>query len=422
MIEAEVISLGHSGDGVIMHEGGRKYVAYAAPGDRLQLALGDQETDRARIIQVLQPGRDRATPDCIHFGDCGGCALQHLTGRFVAQWKRQQIVNVLAQRGLRDVLVRPVLTMPPGTRRRAAFTARRTARGVEIGFNRSRSRQIVAIKACAVLDPAITRALPELSVMLMPVLQPGKTARLLVTQTREGLDADISPETGRPEEPDLGLRNHLAQAAERLDLARLSWRGEVVLTRRQPRVYPGEIAVSLPPAAFLQASAEGEAALTACVTEAIGEKLMMARGARLLDLFAGCGAFTFPVARYAKVMAVEGDKAMAAAIRDAGDHAQRIKPVEVQQRDLMKRPFRPEELSAFDAVVFDPPRAGASRQAEMLASSEICRVVSVSCNPATFARDARILTDGGLHLQWVQPVDQFRWSAEIELVALFARR
>lgn len=422
MIEAEVIALGHSGDGVVLHEGGRKYAAYAAPGDRLLLKLSDSDKDRAEIIRVIQPGKDRVTPLCGHFGDCGGCALQHLKDDFVAEWKRQQVIHALAQRGLHGVDVRPTLTMPPGTRRRAAFTAHRGPEGIELGFNRSRSGQIVTVKACTLLDPAILRTLPGLAAMLAPILQQGQKARMLVTQTQAGLDADISPETGRKEAPDLRLRAHLAQAAERLDLARVSWRGEALLTRRQPKVYPGGVTVSLPPAAFLQASPEGEAALTASVSEAIGEKSLTAKGAHILDLFAGCGTFSFPLARYAKVTAVEGDKAMAAAIRHGADHAQGIKPVQVEHRDLSRRPFRPDELPAFDAVVFDPPHAGAGRQAEMLAASDIRRAVAVSCNPATFARDARTLADGGLQPQWVQPVDQFRWSAEIELVALFARR
>ena len=421
MIEAEVIALGHSGDGVVMHEGGRKYVAFAAPGDRLQLKLSDREKDRAGIIQVLHPGRDRAVPVCGHFGVCGGCALQHLTEDFVAEWKRRQIVNVLAQRGLHGIEVRPTLTMPPATRRRAAFTARHGDAGIEIGFHQPRSGQAVALRECAVLDPAIVQAVPGLGALTGPALPRGGKARLLVTLTMAGIDVDISPETGRGREPDLRLRAHLAQAAEGLDLARLSWRGEAVLTRRQPMVYPGGVGVPLPPAAFLQASPEGEAALTALVIEAAGLQTLTRKGAHILDLFAGCGAFSFPLARYAKVTAVEGDAAMAAAIRHGADHAQGIKPVGVQHRDLARRPFRPDELPAFHAVVFDPPRTGAHGQAEMLAASEIRRAIAVSCGPAAFARDARILADGGFHLRWVQPVDQFRWSAEIELVALFAR-
>ncbi|CAM9545958.1 unnamed protein product, partial [Phaeothamnion confervicola] len=421
IIEAEVTQLGHSGDGVVEVDGRKYFVAYAAPGDRLQIKFNPGDKDRAAIVQILKPGDARVTAPCRHFTECGGCALQHLSDLFVADWKREQIIDALAHRGLHDVTVRPTQTMPPASRRRAAFTAEHGADGIQIGFHARMSKRLVPVSECTVLDKNIVQALPGLEKMLAPLLRHGQSVRLLVTQTGTGLDVDVQFGSGQKAEPNLRLRTLLAASADRLDLARLSWNGVILLERRKPQIVMGGTPVSPPPGAFLQASSQGEAALIALVLEALGTKTLGTKGARILDLFAGCGTFTFPVASHARVHAVEGDRAMTEAIRQAANQRQGLKQIEASHRDLQRGPLSIEELKPYAAVIFDPPKAGARAQADQIAASQIHKVIAVSCAPATFARDARSLVDGGFLLRWVAPADQFRWSAEVELVALFER-
>lgn len=422
IIEAEVTQLGHSGDGVVEVDGRKYFVAFAAPGDRLQIKFNPGDKDRAAIVQILKPGAVRVTAPCQHFTQCGGCALQHLSDPFVADWKRQLIVDALAHRGLHDVVVRPTQTMPPASRRRAAFTAEHGADGIQVGFHARMSKRLVHVSECTVLDINIVQALPGLKQMLAPLLRAGQSARLLVTQTATGLDVDVQIGSGQKAEPNLRLRTLLAASADRLDLARLSWNGVILLERRKPEILLATTPVRPPPGAFLQASSQGEAALIALVLEALGTKTLGAKGARILDLFAGCGTFTFPVAQRARVHAVEGDRAMTEAIRQAANQRQGLKQIEASHRDLQRGPLSVDELAPYAAVIFDPPKAGARAQAEQIAASQVRKVIAVSCAPASFARDARSLADGGFRLRWAAPVDQFRWSAEVELVALFERQ
>ncbi len=421
IVEAEIVALGHSGDGVVEIDGRKYFVPFAAPGDRLQIKFDEGDKDRASIAQILHPGDARVTAPCPHFSVCGGCALQHLSDAFVADWKRQQIIDALAHRGLHDVMVRPTQTMPPASRRRAAFTAEHGADGIQIGFHARMSKRLVPVSECTVLDKRIVQALPGLTKMLAPLLRAGQSARLVVTQTATGLDVDVQIGSGKKSEPNLRLRTLLATSADQIDLARLSWNGVILLERRKPQIIMGGTQVSPPPGAFLQASSEGEAALIALVLEGLGEKTLGAKGVRILDLFAGCGTFTFPVAPHARVHAVEGDRAMTDAIRLAANRMQGLKQIEASHRDLQRGPLSVEELQPYAAVIFDPPKAGARAQADQIAASGVQKVIAVSCAPATFARDAKTLVDAGFHLRWVAPVDQFRWSAEVELVALFER-
>ncbi len=420
-VETSVIGLGHSGDGVVEVDGRKYFVPFAAPGDRLHIKFSHGDKDRAGIVQILKPGDARVTAPCRHFTQCGGCALQHLSDPFVADWKRQQIIDALAHRGLHDAPVRPTVTMPPASRRRAAFTAEYGAGGIQIGFHGRMSKRLVPISECTLLDKRIVQALPGLAQMLAPLLRAGQSARLLVTQTATGLDVDVQIGSDKKSEPNLRLRTLLAASADRLDLARLSWNGVILLERRKPQIIMGGTPVCPPPGAFLQASSEGEAALIALVLEALGAKTLGAKGARILDLFAGCGTFTFPVAPHARVHAVEGDRAMTEAIRQAANRMQGLKQIEASHRDLQRGPLSVDELAPYAAVIFDPPKAGARAQAEQIAASQVRKVIAVSCAPATFARDAKTLADAGFLLRWVAPVDQFRWSAEVELVALFER-
>lgn len=408
-VVATITSIGADGDGLAEINGKRIFVPFSAPGDALRVNIYGE---RGEILEILEPGPDRAAAPCKHFGECGGCALQHLSDGYVAGWKRQQVAALLKRQNI-ETDVRPTQTCPTATRRRASFAVERNGRTVHFGFRPRLSHRVVSLQECYVLDPVILRALPGIAALASPFIGAKTQARISVTLSDTGLDVNI--DTGKS--PQLTLADHtrFAKAADALDLARLSFNLEPMAVRRAPVVHFAGQPVAIPPGAFLQASNQGQAALTALVLEALGEG-----GGKLLDLFAGCGGFSFPAAQKYQVHAIEGDAAMAAALAAAANRAGAGR-VAVTHRDLFQRPLMASELARQAAVIFNPPQAGAPAQAAQIASSRVKRVIGVSCDPATFARDARILTDGGYVLQWVAPVDQFRWSARIELVGLFSR-
>ncbi|MGB5948896.1 MAG: class I SAM-dependent RNA methyltransferase, partial [Parvibaculum sp.] len=408
--EAEVVigALGHLGDGIAETPDGTLFVPFALPGERVRVRnIGE---GRAELLGVLTAAPERALPACRHFGACGGCALQHIETSAYRDWKREQVAAALAARGL-EIEVDPLIPAEPRSRRRATLAATRTKKGVTIGYYGRASHTIVAIAECPLVVPEIERALEGLADLVEPGLSRKGRAALAVTATETGLDVAVSG----GKEIDGPLRAELARRATAIDLARLAWNGELIAERRAPQVTLSGLRVSPPPGAFLQATAEGEAALVRLVLEAVGGSK------RVADLFAGCGTFTAALARRAAVLAVEGEKPQLAAL-DRALRAQGpalgLKPVELLTRDLFRRPMLPSDLEKIDAVVFDPPRAGAAAQAEMLARSSVPLILAVSCNPATFARDARLLVDGGYRLLRVTPVDQFLWSPHIELVGL----
>ncbi len=420
--EVVVSALGGKGDGIADSAVGRLYIPFAAPGDRLIVrpldTRGDAKGDSfaAEIVKILQCGEDRADPVCSHFGECGGCALQHLEAGPYLSWKRRQVVAALERRGLPGAVVEPTVPTRPGDRRRADLMARRTGRGVIVGFHRRLSHRLVDISECPVLDPALVALLPQLRDLLGEILPVGGTASLPMTVTDSGIVLLIEADL----DATLAQRETLGRFAESHDLAAVALRRpggtvEPVVERRRPELRFGDVAVSVPPGAFLQAGRQSQAALVAAVCDGVGEAV------RVADLFAGCGTFALPLSRRARVHAVEGDPALAAALQDAVNATAGQRAVTVEQRDLYRRPLAPGELASFDAVVFDPPRAGAREQAVALAASQVPVAVGVSCNPATFARDARLLVDGGYVLERVVPIDQFLWSHHVELAALFRR-
>ncbi len=403
----EIARLGRHGDGVTAD--GRTFIPLALPGELVEgiVSAGRMETPR-----ILRASADRAPPPCPHFGTCGGCSLQHAADPFIAEWKRDRIVQALAAEGL-ETEVRPTLVSPAGTRRRAVYSVRRTRGGATVGFHARRDARIVETETCLLLHPDIVASRGSLRELAAAGSSRKGEMKFAVTATDTGLDVDATG--GKP--LDAARRMQLADIAARAGFARLSWEGEPVAAPRRPELRLGEARATPPPGGFLQATPEGETALVAAVLEATGEG-----AARIADLFAGMGTFALPLAARAEVAAYEADPAhvgaLAAAWRGAGG---RLKKVDAQVRDLFRRPLAPEELRSFDAVAFDPPRAGAKAQCEALARSRVPRLAAVSCNPETFARDARILADGGYALSWVLPVDQFRWSAHVELAAAFRR-
>lgn len=416
--EVVIGSVGAQGDGVGLVDGRAVFVAGVLAGERVLVRPDGRRGDAvtATAVEILDPSPRRMAPVCRHFGDCGGCGLQHMAEADYAEWKRGLAVTALTQRGLGEVPVAALDRTPPGTRRRAAFAFVRHGKAVTLGFNARNSHRVVDLAECPLLVPSIVALLEPLRGLLRS-LASGASGDVVVGAGDAGLDLIVSGCGGL----DLGRRERLARFAEAHDLARLSWRpsdkGEVepVICRRLPRAVFSGIAVNPPPGCFLQPSAEGEAIIVRHLLEAV------AGASPVADLHAGAGSLTFPLAVHgAEVHAVDGAAGAIAALRDAA-HRAGLNRVTTEVRDLAMRPLSARELARFQAVVFDPPRIGAKAQAEALAEAGPPVVVAVSCNPATLARDARILVDGGYRLERVVPVDQFPWSPHLELVASFRR-
>ena len=404
MITVEIARLGHLGDGVAP---GPLYVPGALPGE---IVSGTPEGSRLRDVKILAPAPERVSPPCRHFKSCGGCALQHASDAFLADWKQQQVRDALAAQGLAaDVALLSV--SPPASRRRATLAGRRTRKGAIVGFHRRGSDEIVEIPDCRLLHGDLMAALPALHALTLAGASRKGTLALSITRSEAGPDVAVSG--GKAADP--GLAARLADIARAHDLARLVWNGEVIAQRRPPLQRMGRARVVPPPGAFLQATDAGEAALVGAVRE------ITSGARRVVDLFAGCGTFALPLSEEAQLHAVEGDAAMLSALDQGWRHAEGLRQITTEARDLFRRPLPAAELARFDAVVIDPPRAGAEAQMAEIARSPVATVASVSCNPASFARDGRILTEAGFTLSGVGVVDQFRWSAHVELVGAFRR-
>jgi 23S rRNA (uracil1939-C5)-methyltransferase len=417
-VELTVERVGARGDGIALYAGKPVYLAFTAPGDRVRARLGAprDEGRLGTVVEILAPGARQAA-SCPHFGACGGCALQHLSDDAYGAMKQEQVRAALARRGLDAGALEPLRRLPSGTRRRARLALHRPRKGpARAGFHVHESREIVDMRVCTVLHPALVALVAPLRELAERLLRPGEDGAAQLTRVDSGLDVLLE----LPRVPDLAALETLAGFADANDLARLAWRvGEQAPTpaaeRRPSRAVFAGVAVDVPGDGFLQASAEADSVLTALVLEGVGP------ATRALDLYAGVGTFTFALAARATVHAVDAARHAIAALASAAARAGLGGRVTTEVRDLEMRPLMTDELQRFDAVVFDPPRAGAKSQAPALARSRVSRLVAVSCNPATFARDARALVDGGYRLTRVVPVDQFLWSPHVELVAWFER-
>jgi 23S rRNA (uracil1939-C5)-methyltransferase len=387
-----IVRVAARGDGVTADG---RFAALAAPGDRL------------RADGSIESGAHHQTPPCRHFPECGGCQLQHLDDESYAGFVRERIASALEGQGVPLPAFAPVHLSPPRTRRRASLSAQRIGRRVLLGFKQERSHRIEDMHECHVLRPelfALVAPLRELLASLLPEKR-GATAKMaLADQGVDLLIEGVSADT-------LAVTEALTAFAGQHALARLSLDdGLGPQTRWEPQpvtVTLGRVPVPLPHDAFLQATADGEAALIAAVRKGVGDAAVSA------DLFAGIG--TFALSLSGKVYAAEASRDAVLALKAAG------RGVFAEHRDLYRRPLTTAELNRFEAVVLDPPRAGAEAQAQQLAASTVARVAYVSCNPASFARDAKLLTAGGYRLARVTPVGQFRWSTHVELCGSFVR-
>jgi len=406
-----IARLGHRGDGLADTGAGPVYVPYALPGETVTVERVPGHPDRRRLLHVDKPSHERAQPICKHFGVCGGCAMQHWSHAEYLIWKRDLVVEALA---LHDIVapVDPIVDAHGNGRRRAVLHARRgNGDLLEVGFAAPRAHHIIAIDECPILAPGLAGTIP-VSWAIADVLKPtNKPLDIHVTASDRGLDVDV-----RGSGPLSTARlTELAKLADKYGLARITRHGELVLQRIEPTLKIGRATVPLPPGAFLQATAEGEAALAALVVKHVG------KAKRVADLFSGIGTFALRLGETARVLAVDSEASAIKALERGVKSAPGLKPVEARARDLFRNPMVAMEFKGFDAVVFDPPRQGAERQAHEIASSKVPLVIAVSCEATTFARDARILMAGGYKLAQVTPVDQFRYSHHVEVVGRFER-
>jgi 23S rRNA (uracil1939-C5)-methyltransferase len=410
VVERLVIDhVGHRGDGVAFGGGRTLYVPYTLGGETVEVEPVANDPERRRLSRIEHPSSERIAPFCPFFGACGGCAIQHWQREAYRAWKRRIVVDTLAHAGIACEVDELVDAHGAG-RRRITVHARRGSDGeLRVGFAAANSHAIVAIDNCPILDPGLHGALDAARALAEILKAASKPLDIQVTATSNGLDVDIRGSEPLP----TTMIASLSDVAERHRLARLTRHGELVLMRTPPTLAIGTAQVTLPPGSFLQATAAGEEALAALVSE------HCKRARHIADLFCGVGPFALRLAAKSRISAFDSDAGAVMALQKAATSTSGLKPVKAEARDLFRRPLMPQELRDYDTIVFDPPRQGAQAQVRRIAAGKIPVVVAVSCNVATFARDARILIDGGYGIGNVTPVDQFRHTPHVELVARF---
>jgi 23S rRNA (uracil1939-C5)-methyltransferase len=395
------------GDGIADGPEGPVYIPFTLPGEVVE---GEVSGNRIPKPRIIEPSDNRVKAPCPHFKSCGGCSMQHASDSLLADWKTDVVRNALAAHDLESEF-RPIITSPAQSRRRATFAAQRTKKGVLIGFHGRASDTVIAIPSCKLLHPDIMATLPAMEALTK--IGASRKAGISISVTQSASGPDVSVEDAK--EADGPMMVELGALVEQFKLARLSWNDEVVAIRSVPVQTFDGVSVSPPVGAFLQATEAGQISLTNTVIEAVGN------ASTIVDLFAGCGTFSLPLAKQATVLAVEGDAPLLDALDAAWRLGEGLKTITTHKRDLFRNPMLAEDLKKVDAIVIDPPRAGAKAQCEALSEATVSRIAFVSCNPVTFARDAKILVNAGYTIDWVQVVDQFRWSSHVELVALLTK-
>jgi len=417
MLELKITELGAGGDGIAKDGDDIYFVAGTCPGDHVNVKVLEKKRHgvSAELVNIIEESSLRQDAPCQHFTSCGGCSMQFLSDKAYSDWVKFKVENALNHQALSQVKVLQPIVSPAHARRRVALKAMNAGGRILLGFNQKKSNKLVDLKECPVSDEAIVALLPKLKLVLKDVVPAGKPSLVHITRAFNGLD--ILVETKK--ELTLDARQQLVDFANKYNIASIhvddGGFNDPVIILREPVMKFGDARVQLPPAAFIQATPDGEAALVKFVLKACsGAK-------RVADLFAGIGTFTFPLAEKSQVLAIEGAKAAHTALKAGVNKSKGLKQVITDARDLARRPLSEKELSGFDVVVLDPPRAGAKEQIERIGHSSVNKVVSISCSPDTFARDARILCEAGFTLNEVQPVGQFRWTTHVEVAGVFVR-
>ncbi len=407
MSEYIVDRLGQLGDGIIDTPNGEIFAPFTLPGEHIE---GNVENGRVNSPKIIKPVSDRIKPACKHFKSCGGCSLQHASDIVISDWKIRKTQDALSQVNLYPEF-RPIINSKAGSRRRATFAAKRTKKGALVGFHGRASDVIIEISECPISDPILLSGMPAFS--QFAILGSSRKAVLRISATVSGNSLDVKIDNGK--KLSATEISKFAQICNQFKILRLMWNDDVIAQSNPPSQKMGLADVIPPSGAFLQATKSGEAALIKTVLEIIGPSK------RVVDLFAGCGTFALPISSKATVHALEGDVNMIAALDSGWRAAGGLHDIKSETRDLFRRPLMPDEFKKIDAIVIDPPRAGAVSQVVEIAKANVGRIAFVSCNPATFARDASILCNNGYNLDWVQVIDQFLWNPHIELVAQFTK-
>ncbi|MGP4693352.1 class I SAM-dependent RNA methyltransferase [Agrobacterium cavarae] len=406
----KIQSLGAQGDGIAHCPDGTVYVPFTLPGETVAIA---RVKDQGTIMSITEASPDRREPACRHFGPdgkngtCGGCSLQHVQDEPYHDFKRNLVVAALRSKGL-DVEVDPLVICRPGERRRVVFTARKTEKGLLLGFSQANSHHIVAIEECPIAAPAIVSRLDAIRAIGLPLASNAEPFRITVMETLSGLDIAVD---GIKSVNDKQRRALTETVLSMRGIARVSLSGEILIEPQKPVIEFGNVKVAPPAGSFVQATKVAEEAMAERVVAHVG------KSKRIADLFCGTGTFTLRLARVGKVHGVEAEDKPLKSLDFAARNTPGLKPVTIERRDLFRHPLIAKELKLYDAVVFDPPRAGAEAQCKELARSTVKKIVAVSCNPLSFARDLSILVEGGYRITSVTPIDQFLWSPHVEAVA-----
>jgi len=400
LIKSIILTLNSRAEGVTA-DGTR--VPRALPGE--EIALGKENK-----FKIILPSKDRITPVCAHYKGCGGCSMQHSTQSFIKDWKSNVIKSCLSARGL-ETIIKPILTSKTNSRRRVTLHGMKTKKSVTVGFFKRNTHELISTPSCELVNPEILSAFSLFEEITLIGATRKSIIEISVTVSKEGLDLNIL--NGKKLDNQSIMK--ITGLCESFNIARITWNEDLLANFLNPTIVFQGIAITPPPNAFLQATEQGQEIL---ITNAM---LSVFDSDKVIDLFSGCGTFTLPAAKRSEVLAIDKTKSMLTAIDQAWRETTGLKKVTSRSQDLFKEPVGKEELNSFDAAIIDPPRVGAEAQSHELAKSHIKRISSVSCNPRTFSRDAKILVDSGFKIDWVQPIDQFLWSSHIELVAQFSR-
>lgn len=413
IIQGTVKSLGMDADGLVEHEGEKYYVPYTAPGDIVEFEIiKEKRRTRIQLTQIITPSPIRTSPPCSHFGSCGGCKLQHVSSEFYLEFKMQQLMRALNFHGVVPEEVRPVHIIPEHKRRRISLTFAHRFEGMVLGYVRRQSKHIIDVQQCFLIRPEIEELLPKLRNFLRTLFPHRESGYVDIIASQTGLDVNVK--TGYLKKLSLEQSELFNQFASENNLARLSLNYRAVITLREPVVQFSGVDVTVEAGKFLQASDEADEFMLACVEEYMPPNISYG-----LDLFSGRGTFTFLLAQKGAVDAFECEQDAINAMQTAAKKANLN--VNVVKRDLFTYPLQKEELDKYDFIMVDPPRAGALQQVEHIGQSTLKDLVYISCNPASFARDAQVLVQHGFVLNSVTPLDQFLWSEHLEVIAKFSR-